>query len=181
MPNEAVEQAAAMRRHFTPRSEQLRGGQQRTSQPQLGDVGERQAPQLPKIQYAQQQQLPIQGTMAVRKPGTPTFDQTGMGKFYNPRNVNGKQFNTPEVTRVMRHAVEGHTNARFFRHAGLGAALRYTLHMPQVPSHMTDYINAQTRGRAQTGINPGALMSGGGYEPMHPEDPWYHMHSQPEA
>lgn len=33
-----------------------------------------------------------------------------------------------------------------FRHAGVGAALRYTLGLPQTPSHISDYLNARMGG-----------------------------------
>jgi phosphoribosyl 1,2-cyclic phosphodiesterase len=122
-------------------------------------MGERRAPSLPPIQHAEQQQLPFQGTMSVRKPGAPTFKQTGLGKFFNPRNVNGEQFNKPEVQHQLQNMARAHTRSQYFRRAGFGAALRYTLDMEQVPSHVQDYLNARSNPRNVTGIHPGPMHS----------------------
>jgi hypothetical protein len=84
------------------------------------------------------------------------FADSGIGHFVN-RNANGLQFNKPAVKQAVSNVVEAHTRGQYFRRAGMGAALRYTLGMGQVPSHMTDYLNARTHGQRQTGINPGAL------------------------
>jgi len=84
------------------------------------------------------------------------FADSGIGRFVN-RNANGLQFNKPAVKQAVGNAVEAHSRAQYFRRAGMGAALRYTLGMPQVPSHVSDYLNARTHGQRQTGINPGAL------------------------
>jgi hypothetical protein len=102
---------------------------------------------------------PFAGLGGVQPPPVvgPHFGVTGAGKYFNPHNVNGQQFNRPAVKQVVGNAVEAHSRAQYFRRQGFGAALRYTLGMPQVPSHVNDYINARTHGQRQTGINPGAL------------------------
>jgi hypothetical protein len=82
------------------------------------------------------------------------FDVEGEGKHYNARNVHGQQFNTGSVRGKVMKGVESHTRSQYFRRAGLGAAMRYTLGMQQVPSHVSDFLNARTHGQRQTGKQP---------------------------
>ena len=92
----------------------------------------------------------------------------------NP-NVSGSQFNKAKVQNALVGLAERHATSQYFRHAGFGAALRYTIGLRQLPSHMTDYINSQTRGQKQTGINPNPA-----YIAPDPYKPW-HSISEPET
>jgi hypothetical protein len=80
---------------------------------------------------------------------------TGVG-----RNTNRRQLLTPEVRTQIGRVLDQNQKANYFRHAGMGAALRHTLGLPQTPSHLNDYFRAQTR-RPQTGINPEGLEAEG--------------------
>lgn len=92
----------------------------------------------------------------------PSFATSGIGKYFNRanRNVNGSQFNGPAIRGAVGKLLDAHADAQYFSHQGMGAALRYTLQLPQVPSHRADDINAR-RNRAMsggtTGINPGNM------------------------
>lgn len=87
----------------------------------------------------------------------PHFDVEGEGKHYNARNLHGHQFNKGTVRGKVMAGVEMHTRAQYFRRAGMGAAIRYTLGMQQVPSHVSDFLNARTHGQRQTGRNPNTV------------------------
>ena len=67
----------------------------------------------------------------------------------------------------MVRGVRAHTRAQYFRHAGMGAAIRHTLGIEQVPSHVTDYINAQQRMAGQR-QNPITVA----VDPRKPWEPW---------
>lgn len=91
----------------------------------------------------------LSGTGGPKKPKTaPT--EGGVN-----RNVNGQQFGKSPFRQGLEKVVEGHSRAQYFRHAGMGAAIRFTLGMEQTPSHMNDYINSRGRVRRSTGMNPG--------------------------
>lgn len=83
----------------------------------------------------------------------PHFALQGKAKFYNPLNVKGQQFNKPAIHQAAEGLAYSHLRSQYFRRAGFGAALRYTLGMEQTPSHVQDYLNS--RQRRQTGLNPG--------------------------
>lgn len=103
------------------------------------------------------------------RPIGPIFGTHGVSHFYNPNNTNGKQFNTPAIKDKLVNIAEHHATSQYFKRAGFGAALRYTLGLRQIPSHMTDYINSQTRGQNQTGRNPNPAYIA--YEPLEHEHP----------
>ena len=117
---------------------------------------------------------PVAGTQ------DPHFGEKGVGKYFNPRNTQGQQFNKPAVKGALIGAVRAHNRSQYFRHAGFGAALRHILDIEQVPSHQTDYMNAQRRmeGHRQNGINPDHLVG----SPTDPRRP-YEMYgrAEPEA
>jgi len=89
--------------------------------------------------------------------GPPHFTEKGLGKFYNPhnRNLHGGQFNKPGIKQAGEGIAFSHLRSQYFRRAGMGAALRYTLGLEQVPSHVQDTLNS--RQRRQTGLNPGDI------------------------
>jgi hypothetical protein len=93
----------------------------------------------------------IEGLPAQPRIVGPHFGIRGPGKYYNPRNVSGQQFNKPAIKQGLTDLSRLHTRSQYFRHAGFTAALRYTLGIEQVPSHVSDYLNADRR---QTGLNP---------------------------
>ena len=95
------------------------------------------------------------------------FNIRGKGRYFNPANTNGNQFNKPAVKGALQGAVRAHTRSQYFRRSGFGAAMRYTLGMEQVPSHVQDYLNARTNPRNQTGIHPGPWT---GYNMPHQSD-----------
>jgi hypothetical protein len=82
----------------------------------------------------------------------------------NP-NVSSSQFDNSPVIDTLRKAADKHAITQHFRQNGFGDAIRYTLGLRQIPSHMTDFINAQTRVNTRTGIQPGPK-----YQRYHPED-----------
>jgi hypothetical protein len=71
------------------------------------------------------------------------FNLGGSGKYFNPRNVNGQQFNKPAVKEAVGKGLDMYMTARYFRHAGMAQAVRHTLGLQPVPSHMNDWIRAQ--------------------------------------
>jgi hypothetical protein len=98
---------------------------------------------------------------------------TNWRRYYNPSNTNGRQFNTEGVRNSLIGIAEGHARSQYFRRAGMGSAVRYTLGLRQLPSHMTDYINRQTHGQADS-----PLYAHEQEEPWHsptinPEEPWH--------
>jgi hypothetical protein len=107
------------------------------------------------------QATPFAGLGGVQPPPVvgAHFSTQGTGKYFNPRNVNGQQFNRPAVKKAVMTGIEAHSRAQYFRRAGMGAAIRYTLGMPQVPSHVNDYFNARTHGQRQTGIHRGSVYA----------------------
>lgn len=96
-------------------------------------------------------------------PGKPVFASQGKRKYYNPFNVKGEQFNQPAVKQSLTDIANSHARSQYFRRAGFGAALRYTLGMEQVPSHEADWINS--RQRRQTGLLPGDINAMLHHEP----------------
>lgn len=111
---------------------------------------------------AQQQQLPFQAPgirvgpeTAVRSP----FTQSGLGKYLGRDHTNGLQFNKPAIKQATEDSFNAFTRGQYFRHAGMGQAIRYTLGVEQVPSHVNDWINA--RNSAQRGIHPGEVRMPG--------------------
>jgi hypothetical protein len=91
----------------------------------------------PKMASEQLRLTPFQ------KPPTPSpFAKSGVGKYVN-RNANGVQFNKPAVTHAVDNVTRGLANAQYFRHAGMGAALRHTFGLKQIPSHVNDFLNAR--------------------------------------
>jgi hypothetical protein len=81
-----------------------------------------------------------------------------MGRYYNPSNVSGKQFNKPAIMDSLRKGVQAYSEAQYFRKAGLAAATRHMLGMPQMPSHMNDYLRARHNGR-RPGIDPHSITA----------------------
>jgi hypothetical protein len=156
-------------------NDQLSFGGMPQRQPQLRKpkhaAGPEKAPQAPESFQPMLQ--PIAGTQ------DPHFAKKGIGKYVNPRNGNGNQFNRPAVKGALVSAVRAHNRAQYFRHAGFGAAIRHVLDIEQVPSHQTDYMNAQRRmeGKRQNGINPSAVY--GAVDPRKPYEPW--GETEPEA
>jgi hypothetical protein len=60
---------------------------------------------------------------------------------------------------MLQSAIRSHTRSQYFRRAGFGAALRYTLGMEQTPSHVQDYLNARMNPRNQHGVHPGPIQA----------------------
>lgn len=119
---------------------------------------------------AQQMQLPFQ------KPSGPFADK-GIGRFV-ARNGNGMQFNKPAIKQAVQNGITAYDDARYFRHAGFGAALRHTLGMDQAPSHRSDDINARKHASerdAAMGGNHGVT----GVDPGHVEG--YHAGHMPSS
>ena len=90
------------------------------------------------------------------------FASRGLGRFVN-RNANGLQFNKPAVMQATHSIIDSYYDAKYFRDAGMGAALRHSLGMGQVPSHRRDDINTRRRtllGQNVAGINPGYVGAG---------------------
>jgi hypothetical protein len=77
------------------------------------------------------------------KATAPSFSLSGRGKYFNPSNVNGQQFNKPAVSQAIGKGLDMYMTARYFRHAGMAQAVRHTLGLQPVPSHMNDWIRAQ--------------------------------------
>jgi hypothetical protein len=76
-----------------------------------------------------------------QQPKSP-FAESGIGKYY-VKNGNGRQFNKPAVMGAVKSGIQAYSEAQYFRHSGMGSALRHTLGMPQMPSHMNDYLRAR--------------------------------------
>lgn len=137
-------------------------------QPQLG--GWKRAARDPGAQSArtrqrrQQQQSRQQRPGPIAGPGPEAtgesgdyFNVRGPGRYYNPQNSNDQQFNRPAVKGMLHNVVEAHTRAQYFRRAGMGQAIRYTLGMGPTPSHVNDYINARMNPSNSTGLHPGSV------------------------
>lgn len=106
-------------------------------------------------QAAQQQQLPFRDTISV--PGeTDGFAKSGFGKYV--RNNNGLQFNKPAIKHAVMSGVQAYSEAQYFSHSGFGAALRHTLGMPQMPSHMNDYLRSRHNART-VGEDPHSISA----------------------
>jgi hypothetical protein len=75
-------------------------------------------------------------------PSSPWFQPYRVNRFLN-RNANGNQFNKPEVKKAGIDLLNAYSTAHYFRHAGFGQAIRYTLGLNPTPSHMNDWIRAQ--------------------------------------
>lgn len=75
------------------------------------------------------------------------------------RNL-GRQLQSPETKMSVARILDQGQKAKYFRHAGFGAALRHTLGLPQTPSHLNDYFRAQyNRGQnGQTGRDPSPVF-----------------------
>jgi len=71
-------------------------------------------------------------------PNQGIFKDSGIGKY-----VNGRQFNKPAITGAIGKGLDMYATARYFRHAGFAQALRHTLGLQPVPSHMNDWIRQQ--------------------------------------
>jgi hypothetical protein len=74
------------------------------------------------------------------------------------KNGNGLQFNKPAVRSAVQKGVQSYGEAQYFRHAGFGAALRHTLGMPQMPSHMNDYLRAR-HNTSVRGVDPHSITA----------------------
>jgi hypothetical protein len=117
----------------------------------MSDIAPRTGPEGPGDVNWRPGRPPLTGEAQII-PGTGGLEpNTGMG-----RNTNRRQLLTPDVRKQVGRVLDQNQKANYFRHAGLGAALRHTLGLPQTPSHLNDYFRAQTR-RPQTGLDPGAL------------------------
>jgi|SRR5215831_7835601 len=95
-----------------------------------------------------------------------------VGKYYNSRNVSGQQFNKPAIMDSVKKGLEQYQDAKYFRTHGMGAALRHTLGMRQLPSHRQDDINTRVRNSQQPvqGKNPGSWIGNiSAGNPMGPE------------
>ena len=101
------------------------------------------------------------GNVPKATPGGPSFATRGVGKFYNPGNTNGNQFNKPAMQKATETALNSYATAKYFRNAGMGQALRYTLGMRPVPSHMNDWIIAEHNKKTASsqGLQPTALQA----------------------
>jgi hypothetical protein len=88
-----------------------------------------------------------------------------LGKYYT-RNENGRQFNKPAILGAVRKGVQAYSEAQYFRHAGVGAAARHMLGMPQMPSHMNDYLRSRHNTDIR-GINPHSLDAQFGMQDPH--------------
>lgn len=138
-------------------------------------------PRQPKEPEDPRQNLGLRWSLSQPRPapGGPSsplatrgFAAKGVRRFYSPTNTNGNQFNTKATQQAAQHALRTHTLHQYFRRAGFGAALRYTLGMEQVPSHLQDYLNARTHGRNQGGQHVGPIYAHYGrnteaYQPSH--------------
>lgn len=91
----------------------------------------------------------------------PSFALKGKGKYYNPSNVNGQQFNKPAIHGAILKGLDTMTWAGYFRHAGMGQALRHTLGVPLLSSHTNDSMNAKynRETRSTQGIDPGSVSA----------------------
>lgn len=103
-------------------------------------------------------------------PGS-TFRLSGLGKYYNPQNVSGSQFNRPAIMGALKKGVQAYSEAQYFRHAGFGAALRHTLGMPQMPSHMNDYLRARHNNK-NVGIDPHSITGQFSTQDPHEYEHW---------
>jgi hypothetical protein len=101
----------------------------------------------------------IRGGVQPPEPSGSHFATKGARKYVNPanRNLGGSQFNKPAVKSAAEDVVRKHSMAQYFRHAGMGAAIRYTLGIEQTPSHMSDYLNSTKR--RQTGLDPRSSLA----------------------
>jgi hypothetical protein len=102
--------------------------------------------------------MPIAGPSSKVGPGTykgTQFAQSGVGKYFN-RNTNGAQFNTPAIVGSLQKGYQAYEEAKYYRRAGFGPAIRNTLGMGPPPSHMSDTIQTRQRqqNRTVTGLNP---------------------------
>lgn len=89
----------------------------------------------------------------------PNFRLKGAGKYYNPSNVSGQQFNHPAIKQAVGNTLDKLQAAQYYRHAGLAEGMRGALGLPQRPSHTNDWINAKHRAETEgtRGINPGVF------------------------
>jgi hypothetical protein len=113
-----------------------------------------------------------------------TFSLSGFGKYYNPKNVSGQQFNKvgiqaalrnpsrdPNLMNIVRKGVQAYGEAQYYRHAGFGAATRHMLGMPQMPSHMTDYLRSRHNTK-NPGVNPKSIEGQFGMQDPHEYEHW---------
>ena len=88
----------------------------------------------------------------------PNFRLHGLGRYYNPQNVSGQQFNHPAIHGAVKHLLDAAHDNQYYMHAGILRGVRGALGLPN-PSHTNDAI--MSRHRAATtgvrGINPGAF------------------------
>jgi len=84
-------------------------------------------------------------------PNQGIFKDSGIGKY-----VNGGQFNKPAIVGAIGKGLDMYQTARYFRHAGMAQAMRHTLGLDPVPSHMNDWIRANHKlaESGMSGLNP---------------------------
>src|SRR6516165_12250933 len=87
---------------------------------------------------AKTSRYPVSGKPQPKPPPGPQFAQSGIGRFFN-----GQQFNKPEITKAVGKGLDMYMTARYFRHAGFAQAIRHTMGLQPVPSHMNDWIRQQ--------------------------------------
>ena len=117
---------------------------------------------IPPEGKAEQLRLPFPAHKAQTPPGAEPPGQGEPGGFF--KNLQGRQVNKPAVKGAVKGVLDAHARSQYFRHAGFGAALRYTLGMPQVPSHVNDYLNARHNQQVR-GVDPGDVQVQ--HEPWH--------------
>jgi hypothetical protein len=100
-----------------------------------------------------------------------TFSLRGLGKYYNPQNVSGQQFNKPAILGAVQKGVQAYGEAQYYRHAGVGAAARHMLGMPQMPSHMNDYLRSRHNTNTR-GINPKSISAQFAMQDPHEYQHW---------
>jgi len=97
------------------------------------------------------------------------FAASGLGRYMN-RNNNGMQFNKPAIMDAVKKGIQMHDDAKYYRSHGMGAALRNTLGMPQLPSHRNDEINSRFQRNTNNvqGENPGYVEANVATRAAHP-------------
>jgi hypothetical protein len=133
------------------------------TQGRLGDVYEPVQPKAAQgslFEGAQYETGP-QEPRPYQRSGDPVspFAAKGLGKYIN-RNASGTQFNKPAIRDAIVKGLDAYSTARYYRHAGMGQALRATMGLPQVPHGINAWMYANQKNLQ--GINPAA-------EEMEPE------------
>jgi hypothetical protein len=98
-------------------------------------------------------------------PGTGGPENPPRTGFF--RNLS-QQMVRPEVRGKVAQILDQHEKARYFRTAGMGAAVRHTLGLPQTPSHLNDYFRAQMNKSNQAGSSQDPDSMIGVREPYEP-------------